>query len=72
MENIFTSIRKKPSNGRRTCSVPTKCTRPEGQSFDEMMERPWEELVIKFDKKNERLRFQDGLLSGRRGLLAIF
>jgi hypothetical protein len=51
MAKDFSSIFKRPNDGRRACSIPTKCNRSDTRSFDEIMRGRWEELVIRFDEK---------------------
>ena len=38
-------------DGRRGCSIPTRCPTSDDRSFDQIMASEWEELVIKFDQR---------------------
>lgn len=64
MGKIFSSIFRRPRAARRACAIPTKCDRPERQSFNEIMEREWAELVIKFDKNKNDYVFRTACCMG--------
>ena len=64
MTKIFSSIFGNRDDGRRTCSIPTKCNKSEGQSFSEIMEGEWEELVIKYDKEKNDYVFKTACCQG--------
>ena len=64
MDNISTSIIGSANDRRRTCSIPTKCDRSGSESFDEIMGREWEELVIRFDKNKNAYVFKTACCPG--------
>ena len=48
MQMISKALNSK--DGRRGCTIPTKCPPNDDRSFDQIMDSEWEERVIKFDK----------------------
>ena len=64
MRNIASTTSRKPSDGRRACLIPAKCDSSENPSFDEIMDREWAELVIKFDKNKNGYVFRTACCVG--------
>jgi len=51
-------------NGRPVCAMPQRCRTTPGLSFNQLMEREWEELVIRFNEEKGDYEFRTACCAG--------
>ena len=54
----------KQDDSQITTPLPSWCLPTDGRTFNEIMDREWEELVIRFDKKKNDYVFKTACCEG--------